>query len=129
MRKGIDNTLVLTVDTTYEEVEFVKQLHNRFHGGQATTLAECYNTVSICDREWEAYRIKEHITVNGSPKKGPFRYEKRYEGFVMDKYGKLYGNWETFDNCKSVVHALDAQKSTTTCWKAWRQQASSIESD
>lgn len=91
-----------------DDLNFLKKMHNRFHGGQGTTLAEVYRAVQEAIRGWHAKQDRDGITVNSCPRVGPFTYAKRYENFVMENFKDFFASWEEFDNAKSVYMQLEA---------------------
>ena len=74
LRNGLENNLILSSTCDEGVLTWVKNVHNRFHGGQDSTLAECYREVPNSQKAWAAHKIAEGITVSSCPKTGPFRY-------------------------------------------------------
>eukprot|EP00959_Pyramimonas_sp_CCMP1952_P439414 9199155-Pyramimonas_sp.AAC.1 len=62
LENGVDNTIILDTTVTDEEVFWIRNVHNRFHGGQETTLGECYREAMSSQKEWGAYCRQNGIT-------------------------------------------------------------------
>ena len=104
LKNGVHNTIILDRHTTDDEIELVKQLHNDFHGGQGTTVAELYRQVPATIQTWRTYCTQQAITVNSLPKTGPFCYAQQYAKFVIDQdSSKMLTIWEDYENTKSVL--------------------------
>ncbi|CAK0803958.1 unnamed protein product [Prorocentrum cordatum] len=86
LKNGVENTIALDTTATDEEISWLKNVHDRFHGGQGATLAECYREAVESQKEWATFCRQNGITVSGCPKKGPYTRAKRFEAFILDRW-------------------------------------------
>ena len=56
---------------------------------------------------WSAHCKTNTLTRRSCPEKGPYRYEKQYEVFIMENYKFFFkDNWQRYDNVKSFYNDM-----------------------
>ena len=96
-QEPLNNCLILNRSLLEDEdVRFIVDIHNCFHGGQEQTVAQKYRLVENAEAAWLAFRKNNEISTHSCPASGPFRYEGRYQSFVLKEteYNTRSGrNW------------------------------------
>ena len=66
-RNGIPGAIVFTPRTPVDVLEYLKELHNNFHGGVATSFLEVYGKVDEVEAGWivhmKANNLSSHIEI------------------------------------------------------------------
>eukprot|EP00959_Pyramimonas_sp_CCMP1952_P457003 9474123-Pyramimonas_sp.AAC.1 len=106
---GIPDTILLKTGTPDDVLRWIKHQANQFHQGSEMTIIELYDECIAVFLGWEMYRNEHGITKNSCPKKGPLRYEKQRETYVITQHSDFFGEckWQQFDNCKVFQAELE----------------------
>ncbi|CAK0885879.1 unnamed protein product [Prorocentrum cordatum] len=107
-KNGINDTYEFHRDTPLDVLKWVRVQANMYHTGSEATVIELYDECPIIQKHWDAHRKKHSITKSTCPSKGPHRYEKQHEEFVLANHKDFFGStpWQHFENCKSFYNAM-----------------------
>ena len=102
---GFKGALVLRKDTPGDVLAWVKNKHNAFHTGSQTSFIELMAMVPEVEEKWKAHKRLKRISVDSTPKTGPFRYHALYSQFVLTKFDGLFASFNHYGLSKAFYHA------------------------
>ena len=62
VRKGLQHAVPFHSSTPRDVLEWLRDYHNKWHKGSATTCLEILTNIGPCDASWRAHCITERIT-------------------------------------------------------------------
>ena len=106
IEEGYPNVIVLRKDAPVDVLKWIKNCHNNYHIGSQTSFFELFMYVKEVECGWGQHKKERTITEASCPRSGNFRYEKLYEGYVLQTHKGMYKHWKHFVDSKAFVRKM-----------------------
>ena len=122
LASGVEDPVIIRVDTPKSVIRKIILEHNNFHSGAPNTYVQRLLEIPRIESKWEVFKRENGIRVRTCAAKGKLSYESRFWTFIedSDEFSGLFVDWHEFDNAKVSLHKL-MDVNAFNMWEPWRK--------
>ena len=116
IKAGLQNCTLFRRDTPEKELRWLKDFHNRWHGGSQTSFMELIEEVVVVEAGWTLHKEKNALT--SRTQTGDASYDVLYASFVETNYKSTFPTGLCYTSAKAFRNILVGGKFFDT-FKNW----------